>query len=228
MAAIENEHIYALQIRESANDGSDFGTPDVDYRYAFLGEDGQLHVKDSADVVTGIGGAVTEITDLPTADTTTTKVLAPDGAGGVEWRAESGAATATEGVLSGDVTIVNANQFYDGPNTGSLGAGTYVVTWKVAVQPIVTTSQNYAFTAKMWDGSTTYDETPFNIVSSGNYSGEQWFLAGVAKVTLGGAATLKVSVTCNRGSSATQIARNIVSNGATSNHASVIVALKIS
>jgi hypothetical protein len=33
---------------------------------------------------------ITEIADLPTAETTTTKVLAPDGAGGVEFRAETG------------------------------------------------------------------------------------------------------------------------------------------
>ena len=42
--------------------------------------------------VTGLtgAGAPTEITDIPTAETDTTKVLAPDGAGGVEFRAESG------------------------------------------------------------------------------------------------------------------------------------------
>lgn len=58
MAAIENEHVYALQIRESADDGSDFGNPDSDYRYAFLGEDGALHLKDSAGTVTDVGGGV--------------------------------------------------------------------------------------------------------------------------------------------------------------------------
>lgn len=55
MSAIENEKIYGLKIRESANDGSDFGTPDADYRFLFLGEDGRLHVKDSADAVTDPG-----------------------------------------------------------------------------------------------------------------------------------------------------------------------------
>jgi hypothetical protein len=48
MGALENEHIYGIQIRESANDGSDFANPDADYRVAFLGEDGLWHVKDSA------------------------------------------------------------------------------------------------------------------------------------------------------------------------------------
>jgi hypothetical protein len=42
--------------------------------------------------VTGLTGAgsPTEITDIPTAETDDTLVLAPDGAGGVEWRAETG------------------------------------------------------------------------------------------------------------------------------------------
>jgi hypothetical protein len=57
MAAIENEKVYALKIRESADDGSDFGTPDADYRFLFLGEDGDLHLKDAADAVTDVGAA---------------------------------------------------------------------------------------------------------------------------------------------------------------------------
>lgn len=41
-----------VTIRESANDGSDFSNPTADYRRLFLGEDGLLHVKDSAGTVT--------------------------------------------------------------------------------------------------------------------------------------------------------------------------------
>jgi len=48
-----------MTIRESANDGSDFTNPAADYRRLFLGEDGQLHVRDSAGAVTDIGGAIT-------------------------------------------------------------------------------------------------------------------------------------------------------------------------
>jgi hypothetical protein len=82
--------LFGMTIRESANDGSDFTNPDADYRRLFLGEDGQLHVKDSSGTVTDIGGAVSDIVDLPTAETDSTLVLAPDGAGGVEFRAETG------------------------------------------------------------------------------------------------------------------------------------------
>lgn len=56
MAAIETHKIYAIKIRESADDGSDFSNPDTDYRMLFLGEDGNLHAKDSAGTVTTIGG----------------------------------------------------------------------------------------------------------------------------------------------------------------------------
>src|SRR5687768_14351077 len=44
--------LFGITIRESANDGSDFTNPDADYRRLFLGEDGLLHVKDSAGTVT--------------------------------------------------------------------------------------------------------------------------------------------------------------------------------
>lgn len=53
MAAPENEHIYGVQLRESADDGSDFTNADADYRKVFLGEDGKLHAKDSSGTVTG-------------------------------------------------------------------------------------------------------------------------------------------------------------------------------
>lgn len=52
MAGPESEHIYGVQLRESADDGSDFSNADSDYRILFLGEDGFLHVKDSAGSVT--------------------------------------------------------------------------------------------------------------------------------------------------------------------------------
>ena len=44
--------LFGVTIRESANDGSDFTNPSADYRRLFLGEDGLLHVKDSAGTVT--------------------------------------------------------------------------------------------------------------------------------------------------------------------------------
>ena len=60
MTKISEALTYGLTVRESATDGSDFTNPATDYRRLFLGEDGQLHVKDSAGTVTAIGsGAIT-------------------------------------------------------------------------------------------------------------------------------------------------------------------------
>ena len=55
MGLFSLEKLFGITIRESATDGSDFTNPDADYRRLFLGEDGQLHVKDSAGAVTDIG-----------------------------------------------------------------------------------------------------------------------------------------------------------------------------
>lgn len=51
----KDQLLHGMTLRESATDGSDFTNPAADYRRLYLGEDGQLHVKDSAGVVTTIG-----------------------------------------------------------------------------------------------------------------------------------------------------------------------------
>lgn len=53
--------LHAMTIRESADDGSDFTNPDADYRRLFLGEDGALHLKDSAGTVTDVNSATARI-----------------------------------------------------------------------------------------------------------------------------------------------------------------------
>jgi hypothetical protein len=61
--------IYGVHLRESANDGSDFTNAASDYRVLFLGEDGYLHVKDSAGSVTepfDAGGAGDDL--IPTVE----------------------------------------------------------------------------------------------------------------------------------------------------------------
>lgn len=52
MGVFSEANLFGMTIRESATDGSDFTNPDADYRRLFLGEDGFLHVKDSAGNVT--------------------------------------------------------------------------------------------------------------------------------------------------------------------------------
>lgn len=65
MGALETNttKIYGIHIRESANDGSDFSNGAADYRVLFLGEDGLLHVKDSAGTVTDAAAAGSVATD---------------------------------------------------------------------------------------------------------------------------------------------------------------------
>lgn len=57
MTKISEAFTFGLTIRESATDGSDFTNPAADYRRLFLGEDGALHLKDSAGAVTTAGSA---------------------------------------------------------------------------------------------------------------------------------------------------------------------------
>lgn len=57
MGKFSEDLIFGATIRESATDGSDFTNPPADYRRLFLGEDGALHLRDSAGTVTDIGGS---------------------------------------------------------------------------------------------------------------------------------------------------------------------------
>jgi hypothetical protein len=56
--AWDEEHVATdLLMQEVATDGSDTSNPDADYRRLFLGEDGALHLKDSAGAVTSVAAA---------------------------------------------------------------------------------------------------------------------------------------------------------------------------
>lgn len=70
--------------------GASPASPAADYRRLYFLEDGILYQKDSGGTVAPVGGTPTEILDIPTTETDDTLVLAPDGAGGVEFRAEAG------------------------------------------------------------------------------------------------------------------------------------------
>jgi hypothetical protein len=79
----KDQLLHGMTIRESATDGSDFTNPAADYRRLFLGEDGLLHVKDSAGTVTDPytgGGSSSELDyaqiTSPVAPTATTEATA--------------------------------------------------------------------------------------------------------------------------------------------------------
>ena len=77
------------------SEGGSTATPAAARVTVYAKSDGLLYSKDDAGVETLVSsgpGGVSEIVDIPTAETDPTLVLAPDGTGGVEFRAEAGGA----------------------------------------------------------------------------------------------------------------------------------------
>jgi hypothetical protein len=71
------------------SEGGSTATPSANRVTVYAKSDGLLYSKDDAGAETALGG-VADITDIPTAEMDDTLVLAPDGTGGVEFRAEVG------------------------------------------------------------------------------------------------------------------------------------------
>lgn len=136
------------------------------------------------------------------------------------------AISSVDATLSGDVTIVNANTFYDGPSA-SLVAGTWLIVWKVLFQVLVTTAQTEFFTAKLWDGTTIYDEMEVGDDHSANLQNAMYPVGGLALVTLASTKTMKVSGASVRGSSGGKLARDVSDNSGTSHTATRMTAIKI-
>jgi hypothetical protein len=79
-------------------------------------------------VAGGSGSSITEILDIPTAETDATLVLAPDGAGGVEFRAEAGDPNAELNIEGGQSVIfahgsMGSAETFD-PSDGNVHTGT--------------------------------------------------------------------------------------------------------
>jgi hypothetical protein len=74
-----------------------------------------------------LGGAdVLEVSDLATSESDDTLVLAPDGAGGVEWRAEAGGSSVTALSAAGTTNTAIANGSWTDLLSLSLTAGTWI------------------------------------------------------------------------------------------------------
>lgn len=140
-------------------------------------------------------------------------VFTPGGGG-------SSSLTSVDYTLSGDVTMTNADQFYDGPS-GSFAAGTWLITWKILYRQ--NAGQSQAIAAKLWDGTTTYDEINNDYTDAGAGAVSQ--LDGSAIVTLGSTTTLKVSVISARASGT--IKRDTTYQSATSHTATRLCGVKI-
>lgn len=127
-------------------------------------------------------------------------------------------ATVSENFITGNVSVVSANTFYDGPSL-SLAAGTYHLVAKVRQS---TGSANTWCVAKLWDGTNIFDASEFYVETSGG--GNMHSLVGT--VVLGSTTTVKVSCADNSGSGTIKATPDTNNTGLT-NKASHLVALKI-
>jgi hypothetical protein len=135
MGLFSEEELFGMTIRESATDGSDFTNPAADYRRLFLGEDGQLHVKDSAGTVTDIGSGSGAPTDATYVTTTahaslSAEVVHPEfadngGSTAVDMSAAATGTSVTANALTGYagriVFAANSNQYWDVASAVSTG-----------------------------------------------------------------------------------------------------------
>lgn len=99
-----------------------------------------------------------------------------------------------DSTLSGDVTMVNAGQYYDGPSA-LFGLGVWLVIYVMQFQTAIST-QTEGWAVKLWDGSTVYDEKEVDTPSIG--VGNDLLANGQAIITLTTPTTLKVSASSGR------------------------------
>lgn len=131
-----------------------------------------------------------------------------------------GSLSSVDAVLSADVTMTTALTYYDGPSA-SFAAGTWFIVWKVSVTAPSAAAQ--AYTARLWDGTTVYDESEEDIANPG--SGGETCWGGVAVVVLGSTATLKISATSARNT--TIMKRDVIQASASSHSATRLSGVKI-
>lgn len=142
--------------------------------------------------ITGAGAAA-DILDLPTVETDDTLVLAPDGAGGVEFRAETGGGggslTTVTAALTADRSIAGDSAYHDITDlTGMvLAAGT----WMGFINVAVMSGGNAAVNIRVVDGSAVqYAEQEFVYINV--FSIAASFAFHIPPFVLGGSATLKL------------------------------------
>ncbi len=117
--------------------------------------------------------------------------------------------------------MTTGGTYYDGPSQ-SCGAGTWLFVWRMSFRAVSALATDYA--AKLWDGSTVYDETSngFGVNPSASIG---ILVSGFAVVTLGSTTTVKVS--CASVRAGTVINRDPNNNSSGSNMATRMIGLRI-
>lgn len=221
MGQFSTTNLYGMTIRESATDGSDFTNPDADYRRLFLGEDGLLHLKDSAGAVTDIGGAAGGIAtdviwdaagDLAVGSGANTAAKLTKGADNTVltisasthvpvWAAPAGASVTATAMTQSTSSVTVANGSYTDITgvTASLAAGTYILFGEILW--VTATTNGTAYYRVVDSGaSTVYAEGE----NSGPTNGFRYQCALVGSFVLGSTTTVKLQVRADHSSSATK------------------------
>lgn len=138
--------------------------------------------------------AAIEILGLTTAETDDALVLAPDGAGGVEFRAETGGGGSTppdclESVITTDVTMGTANTWTDSGLSLSLAAGTWLVEATLMIRTTQTGVEFVGIRLTNSDASTIYMNNGMNLLSN---NGQENTLHCRKRITVGSTTTVKV------------------------------------
>lgn len=124
--------------------------------------------------------------------------------------------TGGEVFITSDVTMTNANQFYDGPSQ-SLSAGTYLIWGTICVEN--PNSGTFA-TAKLWDGTNVFHAPDAYMTTAGGPVA----IPVTAYIVLGSTTTVKISAACNQASG---IINDVAQTNGTADKATKMVWLKI-
>lgn len=141
---------------------------------------------------------------------------------GIKWAAAAGGSlTSFQEILGADVTMTNANQYYDAL-THSCVAGTWLFIGRIVF--LTSGTNTHSYTARIWDGTTTWDEA--NIGSIGlTANGWPFIIPMQAVVTLGSTTTVKLSGVGTRASQVIQ--RDVPDNGSSNHTYTKLVGIKV-
>lgn len=138
---------------------------------------------------------VSEILDIPTAETDTSLVLAPDGAGGVEFRAEAGGGGGSLSTvvqdIAADFTTASDSAWHD--VTGMTGISLTAGTWIAYVDVETAHSGTFGPAFRVSDGTTIYAQAGWLLTNPGTTLSNHLHFASKPFV-LGGSATMKLQV----------------------------------